>query len=149
MSSLLPAIVGGGIAVVGGAFGVLFQSIREHSRWKRERRYEAYRAFLVEADFLNLGLVRTREEGWEFTPEVLQKAGNAVSGVALVGPQRVYVLAMKYQNIAKTELDKRSGNDWPALIRARSEVGREMQKVLGFDGMTDVPLEEEATGSAK
>ena len=98
----------------------------------RERRYEVYREFLVEADFLNLGL--QRDGGGSFTLEAMSKAATSISAVALVGPQDIYQAAVEYQNVAKEELEritKNQSTDWNALILARSKVGQLMQEKIG------------------
>lgn len=48
--AVIPVVVGGLIAVAGGLVGAWIAGRREHSRWLREQRYEAYRAFIATAD---------------------------------------------------------------------------------------------------
>ena len=43
--TLVPLFVGAALTVVGGLVGATVQHRREHERWVRERRYEAYVAF--------------------------------------------------------------------------------------------------------
>jgi hypothetical protein len=113
-------------------------------RWLRERRYEVYRGFLVEADFLNLGL--QRDGDGKFSREAMTKAGHAVSAVALIGPQSIYDAAVNYQNVAKEELERVTRNqptDWNALVLARSQVGLLMQEKIGVPPKERVGLSEE------
>lgn len=42
MDDLVPVLVGGLIAFLGGLVGAAIQGRREHRRWLRERRYEAF-----------------------------------------------------------------------------------------------------------
>lgn len=46
MDALVPVVVGGLLAFVGGLFGAWVQARREHSRWVREQRFEAYQRAL-------------------------------------------------------------------------------------------------------
>ena len=46
MDALVPVVVGGLLALVGGLIGAWVQGRREHSRWVREQRFEAYQRAL-------------------------------------------------------------------------------------------------------
>lgn len=49
MDALVPVVVGGLIAIAGGLVGAWFQGQREHAKWLRERRLEAYLGMLLVA----------------------------------------------------------------------------------------------------
>ncbi|MCU1471350.1 MAG: hypothetical protein JWQ39_2499 [Glaciihabitans sp.] len=124
-------------ALVNAFFAVRADKRRNRAdkeRWLRERRYEVYREFLVESDFLNLSL--ERNETGRFTRQAMAKAFNAVSAVGLIGPQNVYLAASAYQDIAKKalELDENEEAkevDWERLVDARTKVGVLMQEKIG------------------
>jgi hypothetical protein len=107
----------------------------DKERWLRERRYEVYREFLVESDFLNLSLERN-EEG-RFSREAMAKALAAASAVGLVGPQNVYSAALAYQEAAKRALeleivdDNAKEIDWEKLVDFRTKVAELMQEKIG------------------
>ena len=42
MDDLLPVVVGGLVAVIGGFVGAWIQGRREHKKWLRERRFDAF-----------------------------------------------------------------------------------------------------------
>lgn len=46
MDALVPVVVGGLLALIGGLLGAWVQGRREHSRWVREQRFEAYQRAL-------------------------------------------------------------------------------------------------------
>ncbi|WP_448720515.1 hypothetical protein [Microbacterium natoriense] len=46
LDPLVPVVVGGLLALVGGLIGAWVQGRREHSRWVREQRFEAYQRAL-------------------------------------------------------------------------------------------------------
>lgn len=46
VDALVPVVVGGLLALVGGLIGAWVQGRREHSRWVREQRFEAYQRAL-------------------------------------------------------------------------------------------------------
>ena len=47
------------LTVLGGLLGAWIQSIRDHRKWLRERRFEAYRDFMINMSQLS-SLTRTR-----------------------------------------------------------------------------------------
>lgn len=46
MDALVPVVVGGLLALVGGLLGAWIQGRREHKRWVREQRFQAYQRAL-------------------------------------------------------------------------------------------------------
>ncbi|MWB99071.1 hypothetical protein [Agromyces seonyuensis] len=51
--TLIPVVTGAFLAAAFGLLGAWIQSRREHSRWLRERRFDAYTAALAYMDRLN------------------------------------------------------------------------------------------------
>lgn len=81
-------IIGAAIAAGFGLLGAWIQGRREHHRWAREKRYEANLTFLKLVDRHQqrkqnkLGTPDLKKE-----PDVLAEMNDAVSAVALLGPE--------------------------------------------------------------
>lgn len=75
MDALVPVIVGGLLALVGGLIGAWVQGRREHSRWVREQRFEAYQRALRFIEHMRaLGNNPVSEALEEFVTEQLPDA---------------------------------------------------------------------------
>jgi hypothetical protein len=104
-SAVVLLVIGAGLAGVSGAIGGSLQAGREHDRWVRQSRMEAYSEFLVAIDALEnavttdwLRVVFERPHELEAQRGVIADAerrfGAAVSRVYLLGPEVVRNAAM-------------------------------------------------------
>lgn len=120
------------LTFLAGLFGAWIQSRREIRKWQMQLRYEAYRAVLVESDFLHLGVQRSGETV-RFTAGDKQKGAEAVAALALVGPAKLYRLAIAYQTQAVDLLDvahEATAQEWGEMMHARNALAVAMQKAL-------------------
>jgi hypothetical protein len=95
VSLLIGALGAAVIGVIGAAAGALIQSRREHKKWLREKRYDAYLDLLRQVDRKHITGVLNRGD-----------FGDASAAIGLLGPTRlVEALEMFLTNstAAKTE----------------------------------------------
>jgi hypothetical protein len=139
------------LAALAGFFGAWVQSRREIRKWQLQLRYDAYRAVLVESDFIHLAVPRSGELE-RFTLEDRQAAGQAVAGIGLIGPATVYRAAVEYQQavIDLVGTARVADNaEWAGMLLARNELAIAMQKALRvkaserFTSKTSTELEAE------
>lgn len=92
--SLLAGVVGALLAAAIGLLGAWIQSRREHKRWLRERRYDAYRRFMVDMGTARsivgteptvFNVIDLRRRARTYTSEAL----DAFEAVSLLGPRPV------------------------------------------------------------
>lgn len=77
-----------------GLLGAAIQAAREHRKWLRERRFEAYRAFMVDMNTAQsiVATKPTRGELENFKQRVktyAENASHAFEAVSLLGPRNV------------------------------------------------------------
>ena len=89
----LSLLVGAFGAALIGLFGAWIQSRREHSRWIRERRYDAYGEFLDVAERLGPQVNRAPRDS---EIEEQERFGDALNRLRLVGPDEVWFAAWDY-----------------------------------------------------
>jgi hypothetical protein len=77
---------GGGIAALAGLVGALFQDRREHQRWLRNERLEAYSSLLAETERFHTDPLRLGPENKQRTLDALLLH---VARMQLLGPQVV------------------------------------------------------------
>ena len=138
---LLSLLVGALGAALLGLLGASIQARREHARWVRERRHEAYNAFMRVAD-----RVRHRDQQANAAADASYYARifEALGSIRLVGPDAVIDAAKAYGDAAsayeRLELSTDAGADptvAPTLERlssARKVLIDLMRKELGMKG---------------
>lgn len=104
VSLLIGAFGAASLALVGGFFGASIQSRREHDRWIREIRFDAYKAFLVAID----SAVSDDNQTMAIAVTKWRGIQEAQGGVRLVGPKEMEKAAsewigaaLQYQTICK------------------------------------------------
>lgn len=85
---LISLLVGAFGATLLGFVGAWIQSRREHAKWYRERRFEAYLKFLTAADKWSVRMSQQHDSG-EDPPEFFDEMTSAEAGVELAGPAAV------------------------------------------------------------
>lgn len=88
MDALWPVIAGGLIAVAGGIVGAWIQGVREHRRWLRQERLDAYSDFLKYVE-RHTWEHRTGRAPKERTKEEEYEVRAAMSRLSLLGPRKV------------------------------------------------------------
>lgn len=93
MVALLGAVIGALLAGVFGLIGALVASKREHVKWLREKRYEAYDHYLRLVDRTGTALASSQHDGVGLDlPSVAQMLAaviDAKAPVLLLGPEPV------------------------------------------------------------
>lgn len=102
--ALLVGAFGAAALTVGGGFlGAFLQHRREHERWIREQRFDAYRDFLSGAERMTTWVATSS------TQEVLRDTQRAIAAVRLLGPDDVIEAAIEH-GMAAGELGKAAAN---------------------------------------
>lgn len=124
------------LTLIGGFVGAFIQHRREHERWLRQRRYEAYRAFMIDMD-THRDLMQTTPTLFNAIAYVkranaLQRGvANAYEAVSLLGPRKVnaagqqWVWAATDLFHARTDAAKRKAwadARWAFLVAAGKEL---------------------------
>lgn len=97
LSLLIGALGAAVLTVIGGFIGSLLQSRREHARWIREARLEAYRDFLRIAERMP---EITSKEMTEREERYIDEMKDSLATVKLLGPDTVRIAAVKYMAAA-------------------------------------------------
>jgi hypothetical protein len=128
---LVSLLIGAVGAALIGLFGAWIQSRREHSRWVRERRYDAYLSFLVLNDKhtsesrLNVGPKNDKQIAVAVEPLSI-----AISTISLLGPERALDAARVLRDAAVKEIS--TGKNQPEYPKARVAYVVSVRKVLGI-----------------
>jgi len=138
---LLSLLVGALGAALLGLLGATIQGRREHTKWVRERRHDAYNAFMRAAD-------RVRHRDQEVNPAAdaayYARIFEALGSIRLVGPDAVIEAARAYGDAAaayeRLELSVNASADPTVaaaierLSNARKVLVELMRKELGMKG---------------
>jgi hypothetical protein len=124
VESVLSLLIGALGAAVLGLIGAWIQSLREHRKWLREQRFEAYRAFMKDMD--SLGYLATT------TPTLVNAIGlnkranallegyaDAFEAVSLLGPKNVNAAGQQWVWAARDLKGTKSGPEYKAWTAAR------------------------------
>lgn len=93
VESFLSLFAGAFGAAILGLLGAWIHSRREHYRWVRERRYDAYHSFLTVSQRAQDRYNRAPREDDE---KILDEFSDALNGLRLVGPDPVWEAAWDY-----------------------------------------------------
>jgi hypothetical protein len=98
---LLSLLVGAFGAAILGLIGAWIQSRREHRKWLRERRYEAYRAFMVDMDAFGdvAQTTPTLVDALSYVKraKALQRGfAESYEAVSLLGPKKVNAAGQRW-----------------------------------------------------
>lgn len=113
--ALVPVAVGGFIAFLGGLVGAQVQAQREHRRWMRERRFEAYVDLvallsrhlsrdLVDRRLASVGLEKSAELSTVIA-SLTNEVPNVISKVDLLGPANVIAAKNAWLRVSNTGSD--------------------------------------------
>ena len=123
------------LTAVAGAIGALVQGKREHARWVREQRFDAYRAYLRAVE--RMPSPPTRRADFEDFSEVVM---DALADIGLVGPSEVMEAAMRHEALQREHARLVFHNEPQAEVTAAHDrmqdafmtLGRLAQKHLGI-----------------
>ena len=121
------------VGVVGAVFGAWLNGRREQQRWLRAERLVAYRRFMTDGDFLNIGIERVDKEV-RLTPEAKRAALEAPSALGLLGPVEVYNAGLKYQDSTHNLFQGTPDGSRPTqeeITGLRNDLAKLMQAELG------------------
>lgn len=132
MDNLTPVIVGALIAVAGGLVGAFYQAYREHKKWLRERRYDAYVVADAALTRMEVLIKQSREqperaaEHLATRDEIVEKElPAAFAHLNMVGTERVIA--------AKDGYLKAMESDDPKVVRLASDrFINAMRRALGI-----------------
>lgn len=129
--TVLALISGASTAAVIGLLGAWIQSRREHSKWLRERRFEAYRDFMVDMDaFRRLrsqpATVVTIRKLKRQHEQFAATFPGSFEAVSLLGPRRVnaegqsWLEVFEVANASSSEIDAAdfAASRWAFLVAA-------------------------------
>lgn len=152
MEALVPVMVGGLIAAVGGLLGAAIQARRDHAKWLREKRLEAYVpliAFLTEYEIiltsisdhqsridgvvphsskeeierLESALAPEAARGMEYRDRVPKE----LAAIAVLGPESLAEAARQWEETSRTALVP-----WFKVGSALRPVITQMREALGI-----------------
>lgn len=110
MEAILGIVIGAMLAGVFGAWGAWQANKREHERWRKDRRYGAYLAFLQLVDLYQQKAVNKLPlpDGRKL-PLALKELNEAVTQISLLGPERVLVSCRHLQAAVAQVIDLETG----------------------------------------
>jgi hypothetical protein len=132
------------LTVVGGLIGAWIQSIREHRKWLRERRFEAYRDFMINMSQLSHILsakidasravnVRAGLDAWS---DQIVRSGEAVS---ILGPKVVNAAGQDWLGAAQAQAEDNSEANKEAMRRGRWKFLVAVSKELNSKSVGELP----------
>jgi hypothetical protein len=114
----LSLLVGALGAAVLGLFGAWVQSRREHSKWLREKRYEAYLTFLLLNDkHTTRSQLGENPQNDKEIAVAIEPINAAVSALSLLGPESVLDAARNFRDSAAAYIE--SGKAPNGYLEAR------------------------------
>lgn len=132
------------LTVIGGLIGAWIQAVREHRKWLRERRFEAYLDFMngmselseiadIEPNLENAERIKTMAEA--LTRRLLS-SGDAVS---MLGPRAVNAAGTDWLGAATTFISDRTEANREALRRGRWQFLIAVGEELNSKNVGDTP----------
>lgn len=141
---LVGAFGAASLTVVGGLIGVWIQSVRDHRRWLRERRFEAYLDFIIDmsklsdlattkVDARNAASVKQKLEAWS---EQIRRSSEAVS---VLGPIAVNAAGQDWMGAARKLATDNSESNRAAMNRGRWRFLIAVGKEIGSKNVGETP----------
>jgi hypothetical protein len=144
VSLLVGALGASVIGLIGALFGAWIQGRREHRKWLRERRYEAYRTFAVDMNsFHKLKLTKrtaaTTRSMRDESLDLLRRFGESFESVSLLGPKKVNEAGQRWMWAANA-LQKKDADSIETWRQARWNFLIAAGKELRTGNVGDQPL---------
>lgn len=143
--SLLVGAFGAAVLTVsGGLIGVWIQSVREHRKWLRERRYEAYLHFMTDMSQISK-IVRTeptRENAADLKAKLdawIDGVGRSMDEVSVLGPKSVNAAGQDWMAATTAFAVDRSEEKSESMSKGRWQFLITVGKELGSKNVGDAP----------
>lgn len=130
------------LTVIGGLIGAWIQSIREHRKWLREVRFEAYHEFAVDmAEVSDIFRVKPFPEDAKALQERVEawrvRSDRSNEALSILGPQAVDAAGQYWLDAATTYIRDRSEENKAAMGEGRRlfliAASKELRSSLGDD----------------
>lgn len=132
------------LTVIGGLIGAWIQSIRDHRKWLRERRFEAYRDFMINMSQLsslvrtkinlaNAGSVKSRLD--VLTDEIVRSC----EAVSMLGPRAVNAAGQDWLGAALNLATENSEANRESMSKGRWKFLMAVGKELSSRNVGDSP----------
>lgn len=132
------------LTVIGGLIGAWIQSVRDHRKWLRERRFEAYRDFMINMSQLS-NLVRTKinianAESVKSTLHALSdEIVRSSEAVSMLGPRSVNAAGQDWVGAALNLTRENSDANRESMRQGRWKFLTAVGKELGSKNVGDAP----------
>lgn len=132
------------LTVSGGLIGVWVQSIREHRKWLRERRFEAYLEFMTdmaqisnvlraEPTAANAEKLKAKLEDWSDAMD------RSMDSVSILGPKKVNAAGQDWMSATLAFATDRSAAQKASMSKGRWRFLIAVGKELGSKNVGDTP----------
>jgi hypothetical protein len=133
------------VGVVVGLTTALLTRKGEHAKWLRERRYEAYVAFMIDMDTVTtlIGTKPTVANVFKLIARVerhIEKASAAFEAVSLLGPREVNAAGQKWVWSVNAYEETKAAPEKTALSAARWQFLIVAGRILESKNVTTVPM---------
>ena len=138
---LLSLLVGALGASLIGLLGAWIQARRDHRKWLREKRFDAYRAFLVSmSTYEELAKIEPTPQNAESTlkrlRDLIENLSNSFETVSLLGPRKVNAVGQNWVNAATALTKDKTDLSHEAFRSARWQFLVVSGKVLKSENVT-------------
>lgn len=132
------------LTVIGGLIGAWIQSIRDHRKWLRERRFEAYRDFMIDmAQLSELVSTKITVSNAERVKTRLQAVSDDITrsaeAVSLLGPRAVNAAGQDWFGAAKNLATENSDANRESMRKGRWKFLVAVGKELNSKNVGDAP----------
>ncbi len=144
LSLLIGAFGASLLTVVGGLIGAWIQSVREHRKWLRERRFEAYRDFIINmsqlSDLLSTKITKENAKAIKARLDVWSdESTRAIEAVSMLGPRAVNAAGQDWFGAAHKRAEDNSQANKDSMSRGRWKFLIAVGKELGTNNVGDTP----------
>lgn len=134
------------LTVIGGLIGAWIQSVREHRKWLRERRFEAYRDFVINmsqlSNLLDTEITKKNAESLKAKLDVWSdESTRAVEAVSMLGPRSVNAAGQDWFGAAQKWANDRSEANKDSMSKGRWKFLIAVGKELGSNNVGETPPE--------
>ena len=132
------------LTVSGGLIGVWIQSVGEHRKWLRERRFEAYLDFMTDMSLI-ARIVRTEpneENAEKLKAEVLawhEASDRSLDAVSILGPKAVNAAGQDWMGATLAFVEDRTDARDVAMRKGRWQFLIAVGKELGSKNVGEAP----------
>jgi hypothetical protein len=141
---LIGAFGAASLTVIGGLIGAWIQSIGEHRKWLRERRFEAYRDFIINMSqlsaFLDTEITKANVETMKAKLDVWSdESTRSIEAVSMLGPRSVNAAGQDWFGAAHKWAEDKSQANRDSMSKGRWRFLIAVGKELGSRNVGDTP----------